>query len=533
MIQAGSYVRVGRKDSLLHGSVFQVLEVRQGSFLPEYLVINERKRGDEYNCAHRLDDSDHLEEVDYTMEGPFCTPDLLSQPIYGRASDHFQKGDLVRVTMPTGESFKARVYNAEIGDWDFEPSLVSLICVGNARPGQITRARWDWLNLDKRMGEEKDDYMTGEPIQYESLALPLYGRNNLQLGWVSSDTAIRYNCFEVCNCCGRLFFASSMDTVNGVWICHRCVSAHYTECDQCGRYVRTEEAYVTEHNDVLCSECAREHGYDRREQDCVIHRYGYKPAPIFHGTERFGDPSMLFMGVELEVDGADQKQECAEELLEIENNRTDLFYLKEDASLTHGGFEIVTHPCTLEYHQQSFPWKRIIDIAQSYHFLSHNIGTCGLHVHVNRTALGDTADERDDTAAKIIMIFDRFWDMFVRFSRRRRGSLDHYAFAPNAQIQPGDTRFKAIYKSKDACTDHYCAVNLSNQNTVEFRIFRGTLKYNTLIASLQLVSNVVEIAKTHTLEEISTMTWESIINIHRYDELVQYLTERNMPGADE
>jgi len=31
-------------------------------------------------------------------------------------------------------------------------------------------------------------------------------------------------------------------------------------------------------------------------------------------------------------------------------------------------------------------------------------------------------------------------------------------------------------------------VNITNADTIEFRIFRGTLKYNTLIATLQMVA---------------------------------------------
>lgn len=40
----------------------------------------------------------------------------------------------------------------------------------------------------------------------------------------------------------------------------------------------------------------------------------------------------------------------------------------------------------------------------------------------------------------------------------------------------------------------YFSVNLQNANTIEFRIFRGTLKYNTLIATLQLVDRVCDVA---------------------------------------
>ena len=40
----------------------------------------------------------------------------------------------------------------------------------------------------------------------------------------------------------------------------------------------------------------------------------------------------------------------------------------------------------------------------------------------------------------------------------------------------------------------YTCVNLTNRDTIEFRMFRGTLKYNTLIATLQLVDRICDVA---------------------------------------
>ena len=37
-------------------------------------------------------------------------------------------------------------------------------------------------------------------------------------------------------------------------------------------------------------------------------------------------------------------------------------------------------------------------------------------------------------------------------------------------------------------------MNLTNDDTIEFRMFRGTLKFNTLIATLQLVDRVCDVA---------------------------------------
>ena len=44
--------------------------------------------------------------------------------------------------------------------------------------------------------------------------------------------------------------------------------------------------------------------------------------------------------------------------------------------------------------------------------------------------------------------------------------------------------------SRQACT----CVNMTNEHTIEFRIFRGTLKYDTLIAKLQMVKYICDLA---------------------------------------
>ena len=46
--------------------------------------------------------------------------------------------------------------------------------------------------------------------------------------------------------------------------------------------------------------------------------------------------------------------------------------------------------------------------------------------------------------------------------------------------------------AKNSCAGRYTAVNLTNSDTVEIRMFRGTLKLNTLKATLQMVNHLVE-----------------------------------------
>ena len=111
--------------------------------------------------------------------------------------------------------------------------------------------------------------------------------------------------------------------------------------------------------------------------------YPYRPDPIFYGD------GPLYMGVEPEIDGAGESDSNARRLLNAVNGEGELVYCKHDGSLDDG-FEIVTHPMTLAFHQTRMPWRIILQEAIDMGYSSHQACTCGLHVHVNRDAFGAT-----------------------------------------------------------------------------------------------------------------------------------------------
>ena len=62
-------------------------------------------------------------------------------------------------------------------------------------------------------------------------------------------------------------------------------------------------------------------------------------------------------------------------------------------------------------------------------------------------------------------------------------------------------------------------------------MFRGTLKYNTLIATLQMVDFLCDVALSLSDDEIKALTWSkfvSMISERTMPELIQYLKERRL-----
>ena len=83
-------------------------------------------------------------------------------------------------------------------------------------------------------------------------------------------------------------------------------------------------------------------------------------------------------------------------------------------------------------------------------------------------------------------------------------------------------------KAKKGGQGRYAAVNLQNYSTVEFRIFRGTLKHNALIAALELVNEICDLAIHLTDEGIEKMSWSEFVETIEAPELIQYLKERKL-----
>ena len=261
--------------------------------------------------------------------------------------------------------------------------------------------------------------------------------------------------------------------------------------------------------------------------DCYINRtsrkpiqdYYYKPEPLFRGD---GD---RYFGVELEVDGAGEDDDNAAEVMSIANGSgLENLYCKHDGTLDDG-FEMVTHPMTLAYHPSEMPWAAILQKAVQMGYTSHQAGTCGLHVHVNRNAFGETEAQQDAVIARILYFFEKNWEELLKFSRRTQHQLNQWAARYGYKDQPKELLDHA---KKSAHAGRYTSVNLTNKSTIEFRIFRGTLKYNTLIATLQLLDRICDVALFMSDEELKSMSWTTFVSGCTQPELVQYLKERRL-----
>mgnify|MGYP003373449816 FL=1 len=336
---------------------------------------------------------------------------------------------------------------------------------------------------------EGDDYDTiyGEPI--------------------CEDCVDRYT--TVCDRCEEIVWDDDVHTDEYTCLCHHCFENYYNRCEECDRIIHNDDAY--EYDDCYyCHEC-----YQNIRRNAPIHEYGYKPTPIFYGD------SNRYFGVELEIDGAGKDDDYAEELLTIANGSDEHIYIKSDGSLDDG-MEIVTHPMTLEFHKD-FCWNEIMKKAVYLGYRSHQTSTCGLHVHVNKDSLADDCEEQDEVISRILYFVEHHWNEMLKFSRRSEYAMNRWAARYGYENSP-----KAIMDKAKKNYGRYVAVNLCNYHTIEFRLFRGTLKYNTLIATLELVNKICELAVLMNDDEIAKLSWSEFVAGITEPELIQYLKERSL-----
>lgn len=340
-----------------------------------------------------------------------------------------------------------------------------------------------------------------DDLIYESDAIPVDDDR-----YVCDQCALEY---YTCDHCDGLYNRYNLAVNDGrTTLCGTCFEEYYFICDDCG-----EVYHVDDGNGYYCDGCADE------RRDCIL-SYSNKPIPVFFG----GDAGY---GIEVEIDDGDDKQDAARAISEAGG---DHIYIKEDGSLSYEGMEIVTHPATLDYHVNKFPWADICEAALSYGYRSHDTDTCGLHIHASRALFGCSEIEQDLTIAKIILLIDRWYDTkIVNFARRDISKMRRWADKPNADIRRDDDEHDAIKKSKDASKgDRYKAVNLCNCNTVEFRFFRGTLKRDTIIAGIQWVDTIIKYCKTTSLKDLFNATWDDIFATTGHAELTEYLKQRKL-----
>lgn len=314
------------------------------------------------------------------------------------------------------------------------------------------------------------------------------------------------------------------DDGNTEYWCDSCIDNNATWCDNCDTYYSDDFS--------CCPNCGE--GGNGDGIDCTgdsspnrgcrgINNYSFKPHPCFQHMkdEELKVENTLFYGVEDETDSVDGEGDPDDFARALYDACLPL-YCKHDGSLDNGA-EVVTHPATLRFHLESDMWEKVCNIARENGMRSHDTTTCGLHVHISRKPFIEASIA--DYEEKLMFAYDHFMAQWKKIARRNNTErwaafLSERCGSPTKDLEDA--------KKKKSSYDRYQAVNLANSATVEIRIFRGSLKVETIKATLWLVDAVNRFILDDN-NDVMKCSFKELIDYDNAPDFVkEYLKARNV-----
>ena len=325
---------------------------------------------------------------------------------------------------------------------------------------------------------------------------------------------------HTCDECGLYFTNTYIEDVYSqahgcvVDICSNCCDGRFVVCEDCGELVYID--YATYHDDMwYCSSCAPDMSSEH------VHEYGSTYATRFLALddENANRACVPYLGIELETDCSACFEEAAAMLNSAFGDDADL---KQDTSIGDSGIEIAAQPQTPAYAlSDESPWSYALRQLTRHGATSHDAGTCGLHVHIDRAFL-----DAPHMACTLDRLFQTHRDEWRIFSRRTSRQIDTWSNFGSIGCEYGLTpkQKREAWDKEKRRFDRYQVVNLSNADTIEIRLWRGTLREKTFRATIEATAALAYLA--HDLSEteaenVELWTWPSL-TLHMINTLKKY-----------
>ena len=333
--------------------------------------------------------------------------------------------------------------------------------------------------------------------------------------WKFRDTFICNDCldkFIECEACHDFVLINKSTTFHNKHICDTC-SNIISYCDNCKNIAYQYDTIYNETIDgLICRDCfkklncyfcpvcnaVRNYGdsccdSEQEYNNKQIMSYNFKPDPIFFKLNK--KDKNLFFGIELEIGGAPSIDNVNSF---VEQDNGELFYFKKDSSIPSYGCEVVTHPATLEFHKsKKSGWRKLLSKAIKEELRGYEHHDCGIHIHVNR----DYFNQND--LSKIDLFVNNYERFFRKLARRHTSYARFIRNKPKILIG----KFNGV---------RFSAVNFSNENTIEFRLFRSTMKYSALMATIELTHAICNFVKNNDFDLFLEEKNETILNFIVY-----------------
>jgi hypothetical protein len=307
----------------------------------------------------------------------------------------------------------------------------------------------------------------------------------------------------------------------------------YCSCEDCGYITLSDNMHSVNDGDrTVCEDCFENNYHYSDYHDCYVDddyesenresefenigEYHTSSDNLGHIPSKYDNrkPRVL-LGLELEMEiksgyGLDDR---AGELLEnVGHHRTSdntpyTYALCESDGSLDNGFEMVTAYTGLDVHKEQLQFfKEKFEGASS-----HNTSTCGLHIHICK------ADMSTLHACKMVFFINDENNQKLVYALARRDSSSfskihdkkgdkHWlkdAMSAGKGIEDNN-KLQKRYQLRNLNMDRYEALNFKNDKTIEFRLFKGTLKYQTIMACLEFTYATWFFCKDASQTELTT-----------------------------
>ena len=205
----------------------------------------------------------------------------------------------------------------------------------------------------------------------------------------------------------------------------------------------------------------------------------------------------------------------------LENEFGDLFVYERDGSIGYG-LEIISSPMTKGYYEKNInKLKKLLNILNEFHYVSTKGNKCGSHIHFNRKTLGFNSKEyssllsnlnnnirkaeevdhkrANKTIENVVAVMELYREELIKISGRNKSSLRWCQFETSNGYDIEVIKKVAKDKIKSDRNRHnrYKVVNTTNEKTVEIRLCRGTLLWESFNARINLMYNIVNVSRNY------------------------------------
>ena len=336
---------------------------------------------------------------------------------------------------------------------------------------------------------------------------------------------------------------------------------HFFCCEDCNDYFNSDEGTSVYDGDyTVCQSCLEDDYTYSHSRDTYISNSDwedeqeeesepeYEHIGSYHSSKNnlghipssydMRTPRVL-LGLELEMEVHDSYDKDSRAGLILDNIsdyrdedgiRHNYCLMEEDGSLDNG-FEMVTAYTGLDVHKSQLQYfkQRVKGLK------SHDTSTCGLHVHVCKSSMTTLHGAKlvlfinDPANVKLIKdIARRDASGYAKFQNKKEDK--HWLKDSVHSSKHKDDQLRRLN------SDRYEALNFRNDKTVEFRLFKGTLKYETMVSCLEFAFACWHFTASASTNELTTAKFLEFIcsPSNRKDTrfLRAYLKEKGYELAD-